>query len=114
MTDGGIAAMEIVARDLKSMGLYTARALSFAGVEYDPLEHQLTPDQIDIYDAYADAWAIIHQNLDEVLMASNIVDRMSGQTMNAQAKGPALSRFRAEERRVGKECVRTCRFRWAP
>src|SRR3546814_6780932 len=69
MTDGGIAAMEIVARDLKSMGLYTARALSFAGVEYDPLEHQLTPDQIDIYDAYADAWAIIHQNLDEVLMA---------------------------------------------
>src|SRR3546814_3880644 len=86
--------MEIVARDLKSMGLYTARALSFAGVEYDPLEHQLTADQIDIYDAYADAWAIIHQNLDEVLKASNIVDRMSGQTMNAQAKGSAL---RSEE-----------------
>ena len=99
MTDGGIAAMEIVARDLKSMGLYTARALSFAGVEYDPLEHQLTPDQIDIYDAYADAWAIIHQNLDEVLMASNIVDRMSGQTMNAQAKGSALSRFESAKQR---------------
>src|SRR3546814_8195776 len=75
MTDGGIAAMEIVARDLKSMGLYTARALSFAGVEYDPLEHQLTADQIDIYDAYADAWAIIHQNLDEVLKASNKIGR---------------------------------------
>jgi hypothetical protein len=29
--DGGIAAMELVARDLKSLGLYTARALSFAG-----------------------------------------------------------------------------------
>jgi hypothetical protein len=27
-------------------GLYTARALSFAGVEYDILEHALTPDQI--------------------------------------------------------------------
>src|SRR3546814_11549552 len=93
MTDGGIAAMEIVARDLKSMGLYTARALSFAGVEYDPLEHQLTPDQIDIYDAYADAWAILHQNPDEALMASNILDRMSGQTMHAQAQGAALSRF---------------------
>ena len=99
MTDGGIAAMEIVARDLKSMGLYTARALSFAGVEYDPLEHQLTPDQIDIYDAYADAWAIIHQNLDEVLKASNIVDRISGQTMNAQAKGSALSRFESAKQR---------------
>lgn len=99
MTDGGIAAMEIVARDLKSMGLYTARALSFAGVEYDPLEHQLTPDQIEIYDAYADAWAIVHQNLDEVLMASNIVDRMSGLTMNAMAKGSALSRFESAKQR---------------
>ena len=56
---GGIAAMELVARDLKALGLYTARALSFAGVEYDVLEHCLTPDQIAAYDAYADAWAIL-------------------------------------------------------
>ena len=56
---GGIAAMELIARDLKAQGLYAARALSFAGVEYDILEHQLTPDQIAIYDAYADAWAIL-------------------------------------------------------
>lgn len=41
--DGGIAAMELVARDLKSVGLYTARALSFAGVEYEILEHLSTP-----------------------------------------------------------------------
>jgi hypothetical protein len=57
--DGGIAAMELVARDLKSLGLYTARALSFAGVEYEILEHCLTEDQIAIYDAYAEAWAIL-------------------------------------------------------
>ncbi|AGH50658.1 methylase/helicase [Sphingomonas sp. MM-1] len=57
--DGGIAAMELVARDLKSLGLYTARALSFAGVEYEILEHQLTPPQIAVYDAYAEAWAIL-------------------------------------------------------
>src|SRR3546814_18016904 len=25
-----------------------------------------------------------------------------------------LSVFRSEARRVGKECVRTCRFRWSP
>src|SRR3546814_12448256 len=24
------------------------------------------------------------------------------------------TRIRSEERRVGKECVRTCRFRWSP
>ncbi|WP_422051136.1 strawberry notch-like NTP hydrolase domain-containing protein [Sphingomonas leidyi] len=96
---GGIAAMEIVARDLKALGLYTARALTFAGVEYDPLEHRLTPEQIAIYDAYADAWALIHQNLDEVLAATNIVDGISGRALNAQAKGAALSRFESAKQR---------------
>ena len=56
---GGIAAMEVVARDLKSMGLYTARALSFGGVEYEMLEHPLSADQIATYDRYAEAWAIL-------------------------------------------------------
>ena len=56
---GGIAAMELIARDLKMQGLYVARALSFAGVEYDILNHNLTPDQIEVYDAYADAWEIL-------------------------------------------------------
>ncbi len=56
---GGIAALELIARDLKMQGLYAARALSFAGVEYDILEHRLTPDQIAVYDVYADAWAVL-------------------------------------------------------
>lgn len=96
---GGIAAMEIVARDLKALGLYTARALTFCGVEYDPLEHKLTHDQIAVYDAYADAWALIHQNLDTVLEATNIVDGMNGRALNAQAKGSALSRFESAKQR---------------
>jgi len=53
MEAGGVAAMEVVARDLKTLGFYTARALSFDGVEYDVLEHPLTPAQTEIYDAYA-------------------------------------------------------------
>ena len=56
---GGIAAMELVARDLKALGLYIARALSFAGVEYDVLRHTLTPEQIAIYDQYAQGWSIL-------------------------------------------------------
>ncbi|MBV1686421.1 strawberry notch family protein [Novosphingobium sp. G106] len=97
--EGGIAAMEIVARDLKALGHYTARALTFQGVEYDPLEHRLSPEQIAIYDAYADGWAIIHRNLHEVLAATNIVDRFSGKALNAQAKGAALSRFESAKQR---------------
>lgn len=99
LASGGIAAMEIVARDLKALGLYTARALTFSGVEYDPLEHQLTGPQIEIYDAYADAWAVIHQNLSAVLEATNVVDGMSKKSLNAQAKGSALSRFESAKQR---------------
>ncbi|MFC0590898.1 strawberry notch-like NTP hydrolase domain-containing protein [Novosphingobium aquiterrae] len=97
--DGGIAAMELVARDLKSLGLYTARALSFAGVEYEILEHCLTADQIAVYDAYADAWAIIHANLREALEATRIVDQDSGDTLNSGAKAAALSIFEGTKQR---------------
>lgn len=96
---GGIAAMELVARDLKSLGLYTARALSFAGVEYDILEHELTEAQIRVYDAYAEAWAIIHSNLDEVLEATRIVDADNGNTLNKGAKAAALSIFEGTKQR---------------
>ncbi len=97
--DGGIAAMELVARDLKSLGLYTARALSFAGVEYEILEHCLTGDQIMVYDAYAEAWAIIHANLREALEATRIVDSETGGTLNSGAKSAALSIFEGTKQR---------------
>ena len=97
--EGGIAAMELVARDLKSLGLYTARALSFAGVEYEILEHQLTPEQISVYDAYAEAWAIIHANLREALEATRIVNADSGDTLNSGAKSAALSIFEGTKQR---------------
>ena len=96
---GGVAAMELVARDLKAQGLYLARALSFTGVEYDILEHKLTDAQIGIYDAYAEAWAIIHRNLDDALEATRIVDEDSGDTLNRNAKAAALSIFEGTKQR---------------
>ena len=96
---GGVAAMELVARDLKAQGLYLARALSFAGVEYEILEHRLTEAQVAIYDAYAEAWAIIHRNLDEALEATRIVDEDSGDTLNRNAKAAALSLFEGTKQR---------------
>ncbi|TNE39081.1 MAG: helicase [Sphingomonadales bacterium] len=56
---GGVAAMEVLARDLRALGLYTARSLSFDGVEYELVEHALTPEQTRIYDTYAGAFAIL-------------------------------------------------------
>jgi predicted RNA methylase len=57
--NGGVAAMEVLARDLKALGLYAARSLSFDGVEYEMLEHRLTPEQVRIYDSYASAFQVL-------------------------------------------------------
>ena len=69
---GGVAAMEVLARDLKALGLYAARSLSYEGVEYEMVEHTLTDEQIAIYDAYAGAFQIIHNNLDAAMQAASI------------------------------------------
>ena len=94
---GGVAAMEVLARDLKAMGLYAARSLSYEGVEYELLEHALTPEQIRIYDAYAGAFQIIHNNLDAALQAANVTGERG--TLNAQAKSAARSAFESAKQR---------------
>ncbi|RST86369.1 methylase [Aquibium carbonis] len=98
---GGVAAMEVLARDLRALGLYTSRSLSFAGVEYELVEHELTPNQTRIYDAYADAFAIIHNNLDAAMRAANITGGSEGGsgTLNRQAKSAARSAFESAKQR---------------
>ena len=95
---GGVAAMEVLARDLRSLGLYTARSLSYDGVEYEMLEHALTPEQRGIYDAYALAFGVIHRNLSAALEAANITGK-SGGTLNRQAKSAARSAFESAKQR---------------
>jgi len=97
--EGGIAAMELVARELKAMGVYTARALSYAGVEYDILEHALSVDQIADFDAYADAWSVVNQNMEAALGAAGVTDPVDGRTLNGQALSAARSRFESSKQR---------------
>jgi hypothetical protein len=94
---GGVAAMEVLARDLRSLGLYTARSLSYDGVEYEMLVHALSPEQRSIYDAYAGAFAIIHNNLAAAMEASNITGENG--TLNRQAKSAARSAFESAKQR---------------
>jgi len=95
--EGGVAAMEVLARDLKALGLYAARSLSYEGVEYDLVEHQLTAEQVRIYDAYAGAFGIIHNNLDAAMRATNITGETG--TLNGQAKSAARSAFESAKQR---------------
>ena len=98
MVAGGVAAMEVVARDLKALGLYAARALSFEGVEYDILEHRLSEDERAVYDRFASAFKVIHRNLHAALEATGITDEESGVTAGA-ARASALSRFESMKQR---------------
>ena len=95
--EGGVAAMEVLARDLKALGLYAARSLSYEGIEYELIEHQLTPEQVRIYDAYAGAFGIIHNNLDAAMRAANITGETG--TLNGQAKSAARSAFESAKQR---------------
>lgn len=94
---GGVAAMEVVARDLKTLGLYAARALSYEGVQYELIEHELTDAQVRIYDSYADAFQVIHNNLDAALRAIGVKSDQGA--ANAQAMSAARSAFESAKQR---------------
>lgn len=83
---GGLAAMELVARDMKAMGVYIARNLGFDGVTYGTSEHQLTPEQIEIYDEMAKGWQIVLQNVHKAM-------EETGQKNDGNSKGRALAKF---------------------
>ncbi len=97
MEAGGVAAMEVVARDLKALGLYQARALAYHGVEVDILVHELSQEQRRIYDSYAGAFKVIHANIEAALEATGIVQE--GSTLNRNAKSAALSAFEGTKQR---------------
>ena len=97
MEAGGVAAMEVVARDLKALGLYQARALAYDGVEVEILVHALSDEQRRIYDSYAGAFKVIHANIEEALEATGIMQGAS--TLNKNAKSAALSAFESTKQR---------------
>jgi hypothetical protein len=88
---GGVAVMELIARELKALGLYIARSLSFEGVEYEALRHALTPQDIAIWNAWADAYQLIHQHLRAALEAVGVTEE--GKAKSGQAASAAMSAF---------------------
>lgn len=98
MEKGGIAAMEVISRDLKALGLYTARSLSYDGVTYEFLQHSLTDEQIRIYDMYAEAFKVIHHNIEAALLDTN-VNKADGNARNGMAKAATRSAFEGNKQR---------------
>lgn len=103
MTAGGLAAMELVARDLKQMGAYMARSLSFEGVTYSRVEHQLTPLQQDIYNRLAEAWQVTLQNIDAALKTTGAVGE-NGKG-SSSAKSAAMSAYWGAQQRFFSQVI---------
>jgi predicted RNA methylase len=81
---GGVAAMELVAKDMKAMGVYLARSISFKGLTRDTIQHQLTPEQREIYNELARAWGLILNNIQAFM-------EETGADKNPQAKSRTAS-----------------------
>lgn len=87
---GGVGAMEMVSRDMKSGGMYLSGSISYGldpasgkAVEYGEYVHKLTDQQREMYDAAAGAWQVVLQSIDEALDVTNSGKRQSA---NAKAK----------------------------
>ena len=75
----GISAMELVARDMKAMGVYLARSISYDGVVYDNITHNLSDVQTAMYDRMSEGWQVVLQNFDKAL-------HITGGENNAEAR----------------------------
>ncbi len=84
LMQAGTAGMELVARDMKAMGVYNARSISYDGVQYDTLRHKLTRQQKDMYDKMSDAWQIVMQNVENAMV-------VTGANKDGKARGRYLS-----------------------
>ena len=76
--------MEMIAQGLKAMGGYTARNLSFDGVKYETIEHELTENQKAIYDELARSWQVVLQNIHAALQATGVIGQSHREANNPQ------------------------------
>ena len=82
----GLAAMELVIRDMKAMGVYVARSISYNGVSYDTVQHNLDDTQTYIYNTMSSAW---QKTMDNVVSSLE----STGGKYNSQARQNALGQY---------------------
>jgi hypothetical protein len=108
ISGAGIAGMEMIAQCLKAMGSYSARNLSFDGVKYETIEHELTENQKAIYDEMARSWQIVLQNIHAALQATGITGtNHAGQTVtrNGNARKNVIGAFWGAHQRFFNQII---------
>jgi hypothetical protein len=98
ISSGGLAAMELVARDMKAMGQYLSRSLSYEDVKYESLQHLLSPQQREKYDEFAGAWQMVLADVEAALAITN-------GDKNGKSKGAALAQFWGSSQRFFNQVI---------
>lgn len=109
MEQGGVAAMEMLCRDLKSVGTYLSRTISYgpsrtpegevisnSAVEYAPLVHRLSEAESKQYNDIADLWS-------ELLLAFETAEGSAGQSRN----GSRYAQFYSAQQRFFLQLMMT-------
>ncbi|KAL0037371.1 hypothetical protein WJX79_004342 [Trebouxia sp. C0005] len=86
----GVAAMELVAMELKQSGSFIARTLSYEGVEFDQINVNIPDEYKQMYDAAAAIWLQVKEAIDDC-KESGLIDPhqkklISGQYYSAQLR----------------------------
>ncbi len=107
ISSGGVGAMEMVSRDLKSLGLYLSGSISFGvcpmsgkAVEYRERIHRLTQEQREMYNRAAAAWQKVLQDIDAALGVTGGGKR---------ARAVALNKFWGDHQRFFRQVI--CAFK---
>ena len=98
VSKGGLASMELLSRDMKAMGMYLARSLSYDGVSYERLEHTLSDFQEDVYNELAGAWQLVLNNVDQAL-------EITQAGKSGKAKSAAMAQFWGSHQRFFNQVI---------
>eukprot|EP00941_MAST-03F_sp_MAST-3F-sp1_P001903 g1903.t1 len=63
----GVGALELLAMDMKSAGMYVARGLGFADCEFRQVDANLTNEQIELYNVCVKLWSDIKIELEKAI-----------------------------------------------
>jgi hypothetical protein len=72
MEEGGTNALEMVARDMKSMGVYLAANMSFEGVTFERIEHRMTTAERTQHDAMSDIWLAVATRMRKAMITTGL------------------------------------------
>ena len=97
MQDGGLNAMEMFARDAKSMGLFISRSLDSNGITYKHVTYKLNHAERELFDQFSMAWRMIDKARHDSAIATNSDPK--------DKKSESESAFRGAQLRAYKQLI---------